>query len=191
MYHDFIEKIFQSETLQILILALDLAISIIYYKSIGDPFTMAHHLVSAYAFVHVLTLNVMPYFANFRLVAELSTPLVNIRQVNLHFCCFLCQSFIYRWFLDTLKFSKTSKAFIFNGLLMTIVFFFVRILAMPVYWWKVYTVAITPLWPHMGHFRFILIIVCTVLDIINLYWFAKIVRGCIRILTAVYAKKHG
>ncbi|CAF1175538.1 unnamed protein product [Rotaria sordida] len=152
----------------------DTAISMIHYKKIGDPFSMAHHLVSVYAFSYVLTLNVMPYFANFRLLAELSTPLVNIR-----------------WFLDTLKFSKTSKAFVFNGILMTLVFFFVRILAMPIYWWKVYTVAITPLWIHMGHFRFVLIFVCTILDIINLYWFSKMVLGCLRIMRAVYGKKHG
>jgi len=99
--------------------------------------------------------------------------------------------FVFRWFLDTLKFSKTSKAFVLNGLLMTLVFFFVRILAMPIYWWKVYTVAITPLWSHMGHFRFVLIVVCVVLDIINLYWFIKMVRGCLQILAAVHRKKYG
>lgn len=99
--------------------------------------------------------------------------------------------FLCRWFLDTLKFSKTSKAFVINGLLMTLVFFFVRILAMPIYWYKVYIVAITPLWSHMGHFRFVLIIVCLVLDIINLYWFSKMIRGCLHILLTVYRKKTG
>lgn len=74
---------------------------------------------------------------------------------------------------------------------MTLVFFFVRILAMPIYWWKVYTVAITPLWSHMGHFRFILIIVCSALDVINFYWFSKIMRGVLRILRAAYGKKQG
>jgi len=74
---------------------------------------------------------------------------------------------------------------------MTLVFFFVRIVAMPIYWWKVYIVAITPLWSHMGHFRLVLIVVCVVLDIINLYWFSKMVRGCLKILTDVNRKKHG
>ncbi|CAF0720232.1 unnamed protein product [Adineta steineri] len=152
----------------------DSVIVIIHYKKIGDLFTMSHHLVSMYAFIYVLTLNVMPYFANFRLLAELSTPLVNIR-----------------WFLDTLKFPKTSKAFVLNGVLMTLIFFFVRIVAMPIYWWKVYTVAITPLWSHMGHFRYVLINVCIVLDIINLYWFSKMVQGCLRILKPVHRTKHG
>jgi len=151
----------------------DTTISLLHYRKIGDPFSLAHHLVSIYAFAHVLTLNVMPYFANFRLLAEFSTPLVNIR-----------------WFLDTLKFSKTSKAFVFNGFLMTLVFFFVRILAMPIYWWKVYHVAITPLWSRMGYFRFVLIVVCTVLDIINVYWFTKMVRGCWRIFNAIRRKKE-
>ncbi|CAF1149274.1 unnamed protein product [Rotaria sp. Silwood1] len=151
----------------------DTIIGIIHYKNIGDPFSLAHHFVSIYAFVYVLTLNVMPYFANFRLLAELSTPSVNIR-----------------WFLDALKYPRTSKIFILNGLFMTIVFFFVRIFAMPIYWWKVYTVAITPLWSQMGHFRFILIVVCVVLDVINLYWFSKMFRGCVKILTAASEKRR-
>lgn len=94
-----------------------------------------------------------------------------------------------RWFLDVLKYSKTSKIYVANGLLMTLIFFFVRIFAMPIYWWKVYTVATTPLWSHMGHFRFVLFGVCFVLDAINLFWFSKMVRGCIRTLTAVSKKE--
>ena len=97
---------------------------------------------------------------------------------------------IFRWLLDTLKFSKSSKLFVLNGLLMTLIFFFVRIVALPIYWWKVYTVAITPLWSHMGHFRYVLIGVCTVLDVINLYWFSKMVRGCLRILNKAERKKR-
>lgn len=58
---------------------LDTTISLIHYRKIGDPFSLAHHLVSIYGFSYVLTLNIMPYFANFRLLAECSTPLVNIR----------------------------------------------------------------------------------------------------------------
>ena len=73
---------------------------------------------------------------------------------------------------------------------MTLVFFFVRIVAMPIYWWKVYTVAITPLWSHMGHFRFVLLVVCIVLDLINLYWFSKMVRGCAKILSAAESKRR-
>lgn len=150
----------------------DTFIGIIHYKRIGDLFTMAHHSVSIYAFAYVLTLDVMPYFANFRLLAELSTPLVNIR-----------------WFLDALKYSKSSKAVVFNGLFMTLIFFFVRILAMPIYWWKVYIVAITPLWSHMGHFRYVLTVVCTILDLINLYWFWKMLRGCFKALKIMLSDK--
>lgn len=61
----------------------DTVIGIIHYRKIGDPFSMAHHCLSIYAFIYVLTLNVMPYFANFRLLAELSTPLVNMRYARL------------------------------------------------------------------------------------------------------------
>ncbi|CAF0799324.1 unnamed protein product [Didymodactylos carnosus] len=154
-------------------LSADTTIGLIHYKKVGDPFTITHHLVSIYAFAYVLTLDVMPYFANFRLLAELSTPFVNMR-----------------WFLDTLKFSKTSTPFVINGLVMTLLFFFVRIVAMPIYWYKVYVVAIQPMWVHMGHFRFVLISVCSVLDIINIYWFSKMLRGCIKILQTIFLKKQ-
>lgn len=96
----------------------------------------------------------------------------------------------FSWFLDVLKFPKTSKAFVLNGLLMTVIFFVVRIAAMPIYWWKVYTVAVTSLWSHMGHFRYVLIYVCLILDVINLKWFSKMVRGCIRIFTDTGGKKR-
>jgi hypothetical protein len=72
---------------------------------------------------------------------------------------------------------------------MTLIFFIVRIVAMPIYWWKVYNVAITPMWSYMGHFRFVLLFVCIVLDVINVLWFAKMVRGCWKILSHGETKK--
>lgn len=74
---------------------------------------------------------------------------------------------------------------------MTLVFFFVRIFVIPIYWWKVYIVSVTPLWSHMDHFRYILLYVCLILDVINLYWFSKIARGLVRTLTNVFKTKHG
>lgn len=93
------------------------------------------------------------------------------------------RTFPFRWFLDALKYPRASKVFVLNGLLMTVVFFLVRIVTIPIYWWKVSLAASTPLWSHMGHFRYVLIIVCIVLDLINLYWFSKMLRGCLRILS--------
>lgn len=102
----------------------------------------------------------MPYFANFRLIAELSSPIINMR-----------------WFLYAMGYQKNSFQFLINGLTMTLIFFLVRILTIPIYWYKVYTVMESPLWIVMGYFRLVMVTTCLTLDIINLYWFKKIYIG--------------
>ena len=102
----------------------------------------------------------MPYFANFRLVVELSTPLVNMR-----------------WFLYACGYNKNSLHFFFNGIIMTIMFFLVRIVSIPIFWYKVYSVLDSPLWIKMKNFRYIMIGTCFCLDVVNVYWFKKIFRG--------------
>jgi hypothetical protein len=57
----------------------DMTIVIFKYKIIGDVFTLLHHSFSVVGYGYALTYSVMPYFANFRLICELSTPLVNMR----------------------------------------------------------------------------------------------------------------
>jgi hypothetical protein len=117
----------------------------------------------------------MPYFANFRLIVELSTPLVNIR-----------------WFLYAVGFKKDSLHFFINGILMTLMFFAVRIASIPVYWYKVYTVLDSPTWIKMRNFRYVMIVTCVALDIINIYWFRKMFKGALIVWTTnwQYYEKH-
>lgn len=140
----------------------DIIIIISNYKIIGDSFTIFHHLLSLYGFSNTLTYSVMPYFANFRLIVELSTPLVNMR-----------------WFLYAMGFKKDSTHFFINGILMTMMFFAVRILSIPIYWYKVYTVLDSPVWIKMRNFRYVMIVTCILLDIINIYWFRKMFKGAL------------
>lgn len=109
----------------------------------------------------------MPYFANFRLICELSTPLVNMR-----------------WFLYAAGHNKKSRAFFINGIAMTVLFFAVRIAIIPVYWYKVYSVVESDLWTQMRHFRYIMIVTCITLDIINMFWFKKMLKGALAVLEA-------
>lgn len=109
----------------------------------------------------------MPYFANFRLICELSTPLVNMR-----------------WFLYAAGHNKKSRAFFINGIAMTVLFFAVRIAVIPVYWYKVYSVVDSELWAQMRHFRYIMIVTCVILDVINLFWFKKMFAGALAVLEA-------
>ncbi|XP_077365528.1 TLC domain-containing protein 4-B isoform X2 [Festucalex cinctus] len=57
----------------------DLLLIFYYWKAIGDKFFVLHHLAALYAYYYVLGQGMLPYFANFRLLAEFSTPCVNQR----------------------------------------------------------------------------------------------------------------
>lgn len=143
----------------------DMTIIVYNYIIIGDAFTLLHHSFSLFAYSYALTYSVMPYFANFRLICELSTPLVNMR-----------------WFLYAAGHNKNSPYFFINGMAMTIMFFAVRIAIIPVYWYKVYSVMDSQDWLQMKFLRYIMIITCLILDIINIFWFKKMFAGAKAIL---------
>ncbi|KAK6179180.1 TLC domain-containing protein 4-B [Patella vulgata] len=149
----------------------DVLIMTIHYKKIGEVFYFFHHGASIYAYFYVMTYGVLPYFANFRLMAEFSTPFVN-----------------QRWFLDKLKYPRTSTVFMLNGLAMTITFFFVRIAVMPTYWRRVYSVIGTEPFKRLGHISLVLVITCFILDSINIFWFYKMCHGVRKVLT-IYSNK--
>lgn len=85
--------------------------------------------------------------------------------------------YYFRWFMDTLGFDKSGQAYMWNGSLMTFCFFTCRILCMPQYWYKVYSVYGTEKFARLGSLQYVLIISCFVLDVINLYWFYKLCKG--------------
>lgn len=138
----------------------DMLIILFNYKVIGDAFTIVHHCISLYGYSNALAFSVMPYFANYRLIVELSTPLVNMR-----------------WFLYACGYQKDSLHFFINGIAMTLVFFTVRVASIPVYWYKVYSVIDSPLWVKMRSLRYMMVVTCILLDIINIYWFRKMFNG--------------
>ncbi|XP_072847696.2 TLC domain-containing protein 4-B isoform X2 [Pogona vitticeps] len=87
-------------------LVYDLLLLLRYWRTLGDSLFVCHHLAALYAYGYVLSRGVLPYFANFRLISELSTPFVNLR-----------------WFLDTAGWPRSSHLVLANGLAMTVVFF--------------------------------------------------------------------
>ncbi|XP_019642221.1 PREDICTED: transmembrane protein 56-B-like [Branchiostoma belcheri] len=138
----------------------------VYFRYIGDMAFLLHHFGTLYAFTYVLSYGTLPYFAVFRLFCELSTPFVNNR-----------------WFLDAVSYPRMSKAFVGNGLLMTASFFLVRIAVIPIYWYKVYLVLGTEPYHRLGFgAQFCWISVCLVLDILNVIWFRKMLRGAQKLL---------
>ncbi|XP_051867646.1 TLC domain-containing protein 4-B [Pristis pectinata] len=144
-----------------------------YWKAIGDIYFVIHHLTALYAYYYVLGEGMLPYFANFRLIAEFSTPFVN-----------------QRWFFEVLGYPKTSKPNIINGFLMALIFFLVRIAVMPPYYNKMISTFGTEAFNKLGlqaQLTWIIASIC--LDVMNLMWMHKIGKGCHKVLLACKKEK--
>ncbi|XP_043940577.1 TLC domain-containing protein 4-like isoform X2 [Protopterus annectens] len=152
-------------------LIYDLLLLIRYWKLMGDAFFICHHLAALYAYSYVLSRGVLPYFANFRLISELSTPFVN-----------------QRWFFDAVCFPRSSRPVLCNGVAMTVVFFLVRIAVIPTYYARVFSTFGTEAFEKLGTGPQVAWIVSSLsLEVLNIIWMYKIFRGCYKAL--VRAKK--
>ncbi|XP_029473458.1 transmembrane protein 56 [Rhinatrema bivittatum] len=144
----------------------DLLLIICYWKAIGDKYFVTHHVAALYAYYYVLGEGLLPYFGNFRLLAEFSTPFVN-----------------QRWFFETLGYPKTSAANLLNGVMMTIMFFLVRIAVIPIYYARIVFAFGTEAFHRLGLGpQCAWIISSILLDIMNLIWMQKIAKGCYKVL---------
>uniref|UniRef100_A0A8C3T1V5 TLC domain-containing protein n=1 Tax=Chelydra serpentina TaxID=8475 RepID=A0A8C3T1V5_CHESE len=145
-------------------LLYDLLLLLRYWKTLGDSLFVCHHLVALYAYGYVLSRGVLPYFANFRLLSELSTPFVNLR-----------------WFFDTVGQPRSSWFVLANGMAMTVVFFLVRIAIIPSYYARVLAWHGTPEYTRLGlAVQVAWIVPSLALEVLNLVWMYKIVRGFYR-----------
>ncbi|XP_030062249.1 TLC domain-containing protein 4 [Microcaecilia unicolor] len=143
----------------------DLLIMIWYWKAIGDRYFVTHHVAALYAYYYVLSEGLLPYFGNFRLLAEFSTPFVN-----------------QRWFLETLGYPKSSAANMLNGIMMTIMFFVVRIAVIPTYYGRTVSAFGTEAFYRLGLGpQCAWIISSVLLDVMNLIWMLKIAKGCYKV----------
>jgi len=147
-------------------LMADLFIMILNWSNIGGLFFAIHHCVTIYAYYYVMTYGVLPWFANFRLLAELSTPFVN-----------------QRWFFDVLGL-KCTKGYAINGFMLFTSFFSVRIFTMPIYYFKLYSIYNFSAFQALGVLRHAALIICLILDLINIHWFSKIFRGVKKLFEA-------
>ncbi|XP_077981623.1 TLC domain-containing protein 4-B-like [Glandiceps talaboti] len=144
----------------------DLMIMLCHFPLADSVFYILHHLAAVYAYTYTLLYGALPYFANFRLIAEVSTPFVNER-----------------WFLDVLGYPKDNVYLIFNGVAMSVSFFMVRIAVMPTYYYTMYSVWGTPEFYELSSgMRVAWVLASAVLDTINVYWFSKIYRGLKKLL---------
>ncbi|XP_045854696.1 TLC domain-containing protein 4 [Meles meles] len=151
----------------------DLLILILYWKVIGDKYFIIHHCAALFAYYFVLGDGVLAYIGNFRLLAELSSPFVN-----------------QRWFFEALKYPKFSKANVINGILMTVVFFIVRIVPIPPFYNYIYSLLGTEAYIRLGFLiQCTWISTCVVLDVMNVMWMIKITKGCIKVISLIRQEK--
>lgn len=106
----------------------------------------------------------------------------------------ICEHFFCRWFFEVLGYPKSSKANIINGVLMTVVFFVVRIAVMPVYYSHVISSFGTEGFQRLGFAaQSAWMISSIVLDIMNVMWMVKIAKGCYKVICLIgqeEAKTH-
>lgn len=90
-----------------------------------------------------------------------------------------------RWFLEALKYPRSHRLVVVNGVAMSVVFFLVRIAVMPSYWASVFATFGTPEYDRLGlGAQVAWITSCIALDILNTVWMYKITRGCYKVLTS-------
>ena len=88
-----------------------------------------------------------------------------------------------RWFFDKSGEARGSRAFIANGLLMIVAFFLGRIIFIPYFYYKTFSVWSSPARSHFGPLLPVVwIFTAGILDIINVYWFFKMLRGGAKLL---------
>ncbi|XP_012695013.2 TLC domain-containing protein 4-B-like isoform X2 [Clupea harengus] len=144
----------------------DLLVMFSSWEITGDKLFVVHHLVALYAYSYLLEQGVLPYFANFRLMSEFSTPCVN-----------------QRWFFKVLGYHKTSVPNLVNGTLMAAVFFLVRLAVLPVYYYRVFEVYGTQAYHRVPTgARLTWMLSSLSLDVLNLLWMWRIWKGCLGVL---------
>ena len=128
----------------------------------SDVGSLLHHIGSIVGmFLELYYEGVMMFFLCFRLLAEMSTPFVNMR-----------------WIIHELGVKKTSKWYFVASVGMSVSFFICRILVAPFFWYKILTVLndesakVIPV-----YLRVWLVLNSALFDVLNLYWFTKIVKG--------------
>jgi len=126
--------------------------------------TLVHHFMFVICYPSLLCTGAMTHLLLIRLIAEMSTPFVNMR-----------------WNLAVTG-KKSTKRYFYNGLLLLFTFFISRILLMPYVYWRFYQAKDTLGYDKLENIKWIFAGPILV-DCLNLYWFYKIALGSIKHLT--------
>lgn len=140
------------------------------YREIFDLSSIGHHLVSIIAYFACSRTDMFALTGIFRLISEASTPFINAR-----------------WILLELKKTQT-KLYFYNGLVILALFGLVRVLVIPVHWYIIFMYTKAAEWSTTPLFlRTIGVTAGIPLDVLNVFWYFKIVRNAKRHLNTTKA----
>ncbi|XP_078437133.1 uncharacterized protein LOC144707766 [Wolffia australiana] len=162
--------VFRSSTLSVFALGVsvgyfisDLAMIIWLYPSLGGMEFITHHLLSVFAISYAITSGEGQLYTFLCLISETTTPGINLR-----------------WFLDVSGL-KRSKLYIVNGIAIFLTWLGARLLLFMFLFYHLYSHYDQV--KQMDSFAFIIVFaVPSVLAVMNIIWFGKILRGLKRTL---------
>lgn len=76
---------------------------------------------------------------------------------------------------------KTSKFYLYNGYMMTAAFLICRMFPIMPLWFQFYSLIGTKKWNQINLiYKCVCIFTSVPLDVLNIYWFGKLVKGCLK-----------
>ncbi|GAB4829578.1 hypothetical protein Ancab_019246 [Ancistrocladus abbreviatus] len=142
----------------------DLGLILWFYPSLGGMEYVIHHSLSGIAVAYAMFCGEGQLYTFMVLISEVTTPEINMR-----------------WFLDTAGLKKSS-AYIINGVMIFLAWLVARILLFVYMFYHVYLHYDQVIKMHpFGYF--LVFVVPSVLAVMNLMWFGKIIKGLKKTLT--------
>ncbi|KAK8664526.1 hypothetical protein V6N13_084311 [Hibiscus sabdariffa] len=142
----------------------DLGMILWLYPSLGGIEYVIHHTLSGIAVAYSMFTGEAQLYTYMVLISEVTTPEINIR-----------------WYLDTAG-MKRSTAYLINGVVIFLAWLIARVLLFGYMFYHVYLHYTQVIKMHA--FGYVLVFgVPSVLAIMNLMWFGKIIKGVVKVLT--------
>ncbi|KAH1038323.1 hypothetical protein J1N35_040066 [Gossypium stocksii] len=136
----------------------DLGMIIWFYPSLGGMEYVLHHLLSLAAVAYSMLTGEGQLYTFMVLISETTTPGINLR-----------------WYLDTVG-MKRSKAYLVNGVVIFVAWLVARVLLFMYLFYHIYLHYDQVKQMH-SYGLLLIFVVPSVLSVMNLFWFGKIIRG--------------
>jgi hypothetical protein len=133
--------------------------------------SISHHLAAIVGFHCCIVYGKFAVFALIRLSTEFSTPFIN----NL-------------WFLTTSN-RKNTRLFVYNSYMILFAFTVCRIVPIVPFWNRIYNLIGSYEWNQLTNIEIIIFSISNIpIDVLNLYWYSKIIQASFKYINTDYSK---